>query len=78
MKRILLLLLLCVAIAFCSACGSSVDDDLLLVYIMDSEGVTVAENGLYVSAGSDAVFALKIPTDYALTSTDYAGDYRVT
>lgn len=78
MKRTLPLLLLCMMIVFCGGCGSSVDDDLLLVYIMDTEGVTVAENGLYVSAGSDAVFALKIPTDYALKSTDYAGDYRVT
>lgn len=78
MKRTLPLLLLCMMIVFCGGCGSSVDDDLLLVYIMDTEGVTVAENGLYVSAGSDAVFALKIPTDYALKSTDYAGEYRIT
>lgn len=77
MKRFLKILLLCIFIFGCAGCGSASVNDQLRVSIMDTDGVSVAENGLLVSPGEDAVFNLEIRKGAALVATDYPGDYRV-
>ena len=47
------------------------------VSILEGEGFTVENNGLWVEPGEDAVFLLTLPEGYAVGSTDYDGDYRV-
>ncbi len=66
----ILVLLLC-------SCGKDPEPDTrLLVSLLEDPQFTVADNGLLVSPGEDAVFYLTPKAGLALTGTDYAGGYQ--
>ena len=69
--RRLLALLLCLMLLPCAALAA---DDTVLVEIEEGSGFTVAENGLRVLPGEDAVFTVTMERGVLLTGTDYAGD----
>ena len=72
--RRLLALLLCLMLLPCTALAA---DDTVLVVIEEGSGFTVAENGLRVLPGEDAVFTVTMERGVLLTGTDYAGDTAI-
>ena len=77
MKRILRILILTIGIFCFAGCGSDREETLVQVSVMETDGVSVSDNGLWISPGSDAVFRLRLPENYVLASTDYAGAYEL-
>lgn len=66
-------LLLCVVISLFQPLARA-GEKHILVYIEEGEGFAVAENGLRVMPGEDAVFTVELDRGVILTETDYAGD----
>ena len=61
---------------FLAGCSAEVQTSVP-VSIVEGEGVTVENNGLWVEPGEDAVFLLDVPQGYTVGSTDYQGMYQV-
>lgn len=71
-----LLPLFLLVLLLCSCRKAPEPDTRLLVSLLEDPQFTVADNGLLVSPGEDAVFCLTPKAGLALTSTDYAGNYQ--
>lgn len=76
MKRIVWILLFCIGIICCAGCGSCGEEEIIQVSILETDGISVSDNGRLISPGDDAVFHLRIPEGFAPVSTDYAGVYE--
>ena len=74
MKK-LWLFLLTVGLCFCGCARES--HTALPVSIVEGEGFSVENNGLWVEPGADAVFVLDAGEGYCVGSTDYDGAYQV-
>lgn len=70
MKRIVLVLALLLFLCGCTATESG---SKIQVTILEGEGFTVENNGLWVSPGENAVFHLWLEPGLALSGTDYSG-----
>ena len=74
MKKIWIILL--IAVTFLVGCRQE-NRTAIPVSVVEGEGFTVENNGLWVEPGQDAVFFLALPQGCAVGSTDYNGDYQV-
>ena len=59
-------------------CGCSHERSTAIpVSLVEGEGFTVENNGLWVEPGADAVFLLNVPEGCSVGATDYDGEYQV-
>ncbi|MBR2048774.1 MAG: leucine-rich repeat protein [Oscillospiraceae bacterium] len=70
MKRICLLL---AALLLLCGCAGPDANTQIQVSILEGEGFTLEQNGLWAAPGSDVVFRLKLEPGLALAGTDYSG-----
>ena len=68
---------LCLAGLLLSACRERPAPDTVLVFLEETRGCTVEENGRRVPVGEDAVFTLRLDRGWSLTDTDYAGAFDI-
>ena len=73
MKRFCLLLSLLLLLTGCAKVPS---DDSILVFIEETDGCTVENNGQRIMPGEDAVFTLNFDYGLSLAGTDYNGKTR--
>lgn len=74
MRRRIYLSLLALFLLILSGCGESfAAETRILVYIQESGGFTVENNGQYIQPGEDAVFLLDMEAGVSLADTDYNG-----
>lgn len=72
MKRTILLLLIAALLCGCTATAGNT---AVPVSILEGEGFTVENNGLWVEPGQDAVFLLSVEPGCTVGSVDYAGEF---
>lgn len=68
-SAVLCLILLC-------GCEAYPNESRVQVSIVETDGCVVANNGIRIEPGQNAVFMLDLEYGYSLTGTDYAGIYR--
>ena len=73
MKRICLLFSLLLVLTGCAKVPA---DDSILVFIEETEGCLIENNGQRIIPGEDAVFTLTFDSGIALAGTDYSGKSR--
>lgn len=70
MKRILLVLTLLLCLC---GCGQREEESKIQISILEGQGFSVENNGLWVSPGENAVFHLRLAPGFAVASADYPG-----
>ena len=69
--------LLSVLLALLLCCTAAAQAESVLVFIEEGSSYTIAENGLHIQPGEDAVFTLKMSQGVLLTGTDYSGEATI-
>ena len=77
MKKMLLAALCLAGLLTLCGCGAEASSDTVLVFLQETNGCTVENNGQQVAIGEDAVFTIKLDRGCSLTGTDYAGEFDV-
>lgn len=77
MKKSAVLVCLMLCLSFLLSSPTYADEKRILVFIEEGEGFSVAENGLRVLPGEDAVFTVQMDRGVILTETDYPRDYEM-
>ncbi len=77
MKRSMIILILLLSFLL-SSCASQPQERRVMVSVVEADGVTVEENGIWVEPGENAVFHLSVEDMCQVTGTDYDGAYRLT
>ncbi len=78
MKRVILLTFSVFLVILLTSCQRYDSENRVQVTILDTDGCTIAKNGIWVIPGEDAVFMLDLEYGYSLAETDYSGTYRTT
>lgn len=68
-SAVLCLILLC-------GCEAYPNESRVQVSIVETDGCVIANNGIRIEPGQNAVFMLDLEYGYSLVGTDYAGTYR--
>lgn len=76
MKRKFFLILTILLPILLWGCQAYQAENRVQVTILDTDGCTIAKNGIWVTPGEDAVFLLDLEYGYSLADTDYSGTYR--
>ena len=77
MKRSMVFLIL-LLLFLLSSCASQTQERRVQVSVVEVDGVTAEENGLWIEPGETAVFRLATEDSYRVTGADYSGEYRLT
>jgi len=76
-KKALLSALCMVCLLSLWGCEGRTEPASVLVFLEETHGCTVENNGQQVVVGEDAVFTVELDRGCSLTGTDYAGDFDV-
>lgn len=76
MRRFCLYLSVMLCMILLCGCEPYRNENSVRVFIWETEGCVIANNGICVEPGQDAVFMLDLEYGYSLASTDYTGTYR--
>lgn len=77
MKKFILICLSAFFALLLCACGKTPAEERVLVSVVETDGLTVDDNGKWVEPGKNAGFILHIPEGLTLTGTDYGGECSV-
>jgi len=61
-----------------SSCAASPGDTRIQVCVVETEGISVRDNGLWIQPGGSAAFLLNVRYGYEILDVAYDGDYRLT
>lgn len=77
MKKTVLAALCLLCLLPLSACREQKTPDTVLVFLEETCGCTVENNGQRVPVGEDAVFTLRLDRGWSLSETDYPGQFDI-
>lgn len=76
MRRFCLFLSVVLCLILLCGCESYPNESRVQVSIVETDGCVIANNGIRIEPGQNAVFMLDLEYGYSLAGTDYAGIYR--
>ena len=77
MKKAFCAVLCLAGLLVLSACRGQRAPETVLVFLEETRGCTVENNGQRVAVGEDAVFTLELERGWSLADTDYAGVFDI-
>ena len=77
MKKTFLAALCLLCLLTLSACRGQEVPNTVLVFLEETHGCTVENNGQRVPVGADAVFTLQLDRGWSLSETDYPGQFDI-
>lgn len=77
MKKTFLAALCLLCLLPLAGCREQEAPDTVLVFLEETHGCTVEDNGQQIAVGEDAVFTLQLDRGWSLSETDYPGQFDI-
>ena len=77
MKKAFLAVVGLICLFLLPGCQKQTSPDTVLVFLEETHGCTVEDNGQRVAVGANAVFTLRLDRGWSLADTDYSGEFDI-